>query len=377
MVVDGTGEASGRQRCRDFRVKTYDLIVIGAGPSGSTCAALCAEAGMKVLLLDASRFPRDKVCGDCLNPEAWPVLTRLEVVSQVHSLPQSTPKWIRFSVEGHRAVTFPLNCGENIFAIRRRDFDDLLAKRAIELGTHFQDGSRVTELRKLADCWEVMTSAETVGRAPRIVASDGRNSIVARQLGMHPPPLRDLRIGTQTHLSHPPGFDGSLEMHIYRNGYGGLADLGNGVANLCLVANAGRLSELKDEAMTRYQVRESVSWRSISPIGRKRARCLYHDGVFLSGDAASVVEPFTGQGISLALRCGAILSDILISRTGLEAGEAYRIAHQDIYRHGLWINHFTRFLSQHPRLTHLLGPLLLKQPGLLSFMLYNVLQITA
>ena len=73
-------------------MKTWDLIVIGAGPAGSACASLCAKAGKSVLLLEAARFPRDKVCGDCLNPAVWPVIERLGLRTRIDALPSSTPK---------------------------------------------------------------------------------------------------------------------------------------------------------------------------------------------------------------------------------------------------------------------------------------------
>jgi len=369
-------------------MKIFDLIVIGAGPAGSTCATLCADAGQRVLLLEASRFPRDKVCGDCLNPASWPVLERLALTERVRGLPSTSPEKIRFSVAsaGSREIPIPASkIASSELVVRRRDLDELLADRAVEAGALFQDGSPVTALHRAAGFpgtpagWEVITSSGDRLLGKLIVAADGRNSVTARFLGMHAARSHNGRIGIQNHIPHPPGYDGSLEMRIYRHGYGGLADLGNGLANLCLVANAGEMKELRKEAEIHYGLSPACAWRSITPISRAKARHVARDGVFLCGDAARVVEPFTGEGISYALRSGALLADILNScKSGSKMElklreELYRKAHRDLYRNGLFVNRLTCLLSEHPKFAHTLSPMLLKYPWALSFLTSKVI----
>jgi len=361
-------------------VTRHDVIVIGAGPAGSTCAAICSRSGMNVLLVDAARFPRDKVCGDCINPSAWPVLDSLGVAPAILKTPSSSPKIVRFSVADHHgSVEIPLpasTSAQGEFVIRRREFDALLAERAVQLGTIFQDGSPVTALEKNESEWIITTSTGMRARAPRIVAADGRNSAVCRHLRFKAP-FTDRRIGIQTHLPHPPGYDGALEMRLYRSGYGGLADLGNGLSNLCLVANTGSIEELRAEVISHYGIKAPVAWRGITPISKSPTETTARDGVFFCGDAARVVEPFTGEGISLALRgaylLGGILSEHALTLSGSnDAERAYSRAHRQLYNTGLWVNRLTRFLSEHPRMAHLLGPLILKNPGLLALMTRKV-----
>jgi hypothetical protein len=363
-------------------MKTWDLIVIGAGPAGSTCASFCASSGKRVLLLEAARFPRDKVCGDCLNPAVWPVIERLGLASRIEALPSSSPNTIRFSVAGHGQIDLPLphrNISRSERVVRRRDLDALLVEHAIESGVRFQDGSPVTSLRKVSAHWEVTTSLGENHIARQIVAADGRNSVTARHLGMHASLFRDARIGLQTHIPHPVDYDGALEMRIYRNGYGGLADLGNGMANLCLVANDGALKALRKEAEEHYLMNAAAAWRSITPISRPTARHFAKDGVFLCGDAARVVEPFTGEGISFALQSGELLADHLFTSTKgtsgtVQTSEAlYSQAHRDLYGKGLWVNRLTRFLSEHPRISHRIAPFLLRHPHLLSHLTKKVI----
>ncbi|MEI6376393.1 MAG: NAD(P)/FAD-dependent oxidoreductase [bacterium] len=363
-------------------MKTWDIIVIGAGPAGSACASLCAKAGRSVLLLEAARFPRDKVCGDCLNPSVWPVIELLGLRTRIDSLPSSSPKVIRFSVAGHGQIDLPMPQRENSRServIRRLELDALLVERAIELGVLFRDGSPVTSLRPVSGLWEVTTTLGENHHAHRIVAADGRNSVTARHLRMHSSLFRDSRIGIQTHIPHPADYDGALEMRIYRNGYGGLADLGNGMANLCLVANDGSLKALRKEAEEYYRMESATAWRSITSISRPVARHLAKQGVFLCGDAARVVEPFTGEGIAFALRSAELLADHLIAPSNEAPGSAihrevlYSRAHRELYGKGLWVNRLTRFLSEHPRIAHRIAPLLLRHPRFLSIMTRKVI----
>ena len=366
-------------------MKEFDLIVVGAGPGGSTCAALCVENGGKVLILEACKFPRDKVCGDCLNPTVWPILEQLGLASAVRSLPSTTPAAMRFSVSGHREVEIPTTAPSDEHSyheervVRRRDFDALLAARAVELGAVLKDGTPVTGLRHDSGIWEVRVASGQIFRAPRVVAADGRNSVIARHRRFYASEAIDRRIGMQTHLPHPVGYDGTLSMRFYRHGYGGIADLGGGLANLCLVANKNSMKELRREVEDHFGIHDRVVWRSITPIARAQAKEPARDGIYLCGDAARVVEPFTGEGISYALRSGALLARILSESNGLKTppsrhqDEIYRLAHGKLYGESIWINRLTRFLSEHPGVAQSLGPLLLKYPALLGFLTKKVL----
>src|SRR5438270_8512411 len=89
----------------------YDVAIVGGGPAGATCAAFCAGAGLRTLLLERETFPREKVCGDCLNPSAWPVLSRLGVENAVRALTCSALREVEFSDSAGRSVRCPLPSG--------------------------------------------------------------------------------------------------------------------------------------------------------------------------------------------------------------------------------------------------------------------------
>src|SRR5438128_8322952 len=107
----------------------FDVAMVGAGPAGSTCAAFCAQAGLRVLLLERETFPREKVCGDCLNPACWPVLQRLQLEDKVRTLPHGALDRVDFiAINGH-SISVDLPQGAEI-AVKRSLFDHLLLRRA-------------------------------------------------------------------------------------------------------------------------------------------------------------------------------------------------------------------------------------------------------
>jgi len=109
----------------------YDVAIVGGGPAGAACAAFCAAGGLRTLLLEREKFPREKVCGDCLNPAAWPVLDRLGISDAVRALPCSPVGGVEFIGADGLSFSVPLPagaCGE--IGIRRREFDGLLLTTA-------------------------------------------------------------------------------------------------------------------------------------------------------------------------------------------------------------------------------------------------------
>src|SRR6266511_2270933 len=134
-------------------METFDVAIVGAGPAGSTCAAFCAAAGLRTLLLDREKFPREKVCGDCLNPSCWPILDRLDLVQRVRALPHAKLDSVEFIAISGRRVIIDLPSGEESeIAIKRSLFDMLLMARARELGTQVYEETTITDFTTSTGC---------------------------------------------------------------------------------------------------------------------------------------------------------------------------------------------------------------------------------
>ena len=125
----------------------FDVAIVGSGPAGSSCAAFCANAGLRTLLLEREIFPREKVCGDCLNPACWPILRRLQLMERVRTLPHGVLDRVEFIGIGGRTLAVTLPAGDEAeIAVKRSLFDQLIMRRARELGATICEGSTVTAL---------------------------------------------------------------------------------------------------------------------------------------------------------------------------------------------------------------------------------------
>ena len=343
----------------------YDVAIVGAGPAGSTCAALCAQAGMRTLLIERSVFPRDKVCGDCVNPACWPILDRLGVSERVLAQPHSRLAEVEFVGIDGCSQRVPLPRSE--IAITRRLFDEVLRNRAVECGAELREGATVTSL---ARGWTIETDVGAFS-AKTLVAADGRNSTIARLLGLQPPAMRD-RIAMQTHLPAPAGFGEKVALHFLARGYAGVASVGGGQLNLCLVARAPHLDEIQAWAARTFTLPSDQAWRTIAPLARRDTPPMHGD-LLLVGDAARVVEPFTGEGIYYALATGALAAERIL--TGDLRG--YADAHARLYRGRLWINRLARTAVLSPRLASFALGFARMRPGLLRYLTAKVVGTAA
>src|SRR5438477_13216014 len=108
-------------------MEVVDVAIVGGGPAGSSCAAFCAAAGLRTLVLEREKFPREKVCGDCINPACWPVLERLELAEQIRNSPHGALNEVEFIAIGGQKLRVDLpQGGPAEIAIKRSLFDHLL-----------------------------------------------------------------------------------------------------------------------------------------------------------------------------------------------------------------------------------------------------------
>jgi geranylgeranyl reductase family protein len=328
-------------------METFDVAIVGAGPAGSSCAAFCSLAGLRTLVLERETFPREKVCGDCLNPSSWPVLRRLGIAERVRQLPHAILNTVEFIAISGRKVAVNLPGGdENEISIKRSLFDALLLSRARELGAQIYEGTIVTTVTAAANGsnWKIGTADGSVFAARTLVGADGRNSTVARLCNLLPRPARE-RVALQAHIPLPPGFGDRIVLQFLREGYSGQAPVNDEELNLCLVSKPSNLSALRCWAEQRFSLHEDHLWRTITPLSRV-ALSPAHDRLFMVGDAARVVEPFTGEGIYYALRSGELAAGAILKMIrGKDQQSALREfanAHAEMYRGRLWINRLAR-----------------------------------
>jgi len=226
-----------------------DVLIAGAGPAGAIAALVLARAGVRVMLFDRARFPRDKLCGDTINPGALAILQRLGI-AEVASGGLSVDGMI---VTGESGVRCQARYGGGVHgrALRRCAFDVALLTAARRAGAIVEEGvlvrgpavdggtvrGLIVATRQHRDCRIA---------APIVIAADGGSSRVARALGLAAPARRPRRWAVGAYFSDVD-HEGSGcfgEMHVRRGRYIGVAPLPGGFTNACVVtADRGALRD--------------------------------------------------------------------------------------------------------------------------------------
>jgi menaquinone-9 beta-reductase len=289
-----------------------DVVVVGGGPAGSATAARLARRGHDVLLLDRARFPRPKPCGECVNPGAVRALAALGVLDRVLAAGVS---WLAgWRVHPSHGPMFEGSFPEDApgLALPRAVLDEVLLEHARGCGAEVRLGLRVSDL--LRDGTRVTGVRTTAGaiRARLVVGADGLRSVVVRRLGLikRPPRLRKLALAA--HVRGVGGLDGRGAMYVFPHGCIGVADVGDGTANVVVVAHgaeaarvAGDRTGYFDRALRSLDLlaaaRRTDRVLATGPFDWPTTRAVA-DGALLVGDAAGYYDPFTGQGIFRALR---------------------------------------------------------------------------
>jgi menaquinone-9 beta-reductase len=316
----------------------YDIVVVGAGPAGSTCAYFLGKMGHKVLLVDKAKFPRDKTCGDGITGKSSSILNDMGLIDTVarHEHAKVTGALIS-SPNGHVAEILSrshLPDTEGIartkkslpnYACRRFVYDNILFQHAksnenVEVWEEFIVTDLIKEKGFLAGIKGIdKEKNEKEVRSKVVVGSDGALSIVRRKLGYKDLEEKHTMVGIRTYYRNIKGVKDEYEFHLLSNlipGYFWIFPLENG---LCNVGIAIILEDKNKKNMNVKEVLESViksnpmfadrfknaeavgdvkGW--ILPLGSNDLK-MHGDGYILIGDAASIIDPLTGEGIGNAM----------------------------------------------------------------------------
>jgi geranylgeranyl reductase family protein len=306
----------------------FDLIIVGSGPSGSAAAMYAQRYGLKILLLDKATFPRDKICGDALSGKSVAILRELQLLNKVRELPGASIHRIIFSSPEHTKLEIDLrqsNLGQipEGFVIRRQHFDGFMFEEAKQRADRCIEGITVTDL-----IWENGFVSGVQGRTKDeegiefrsrlVLGADGYNSLVARKTGLYRHDPRHWVVALRQYFRNVGGLTDQIELHYVDEvipGYFWIFPLEEGYANVGI----GMLHEyikrqnidLKQALKTVIDsptfrgrfinakpVEEPVGWNL--PVGSKH-RQMVGNGFMLMGDAAGLIDPFTGEGIGNAL----------------------------------------------------------------------------
>ncbi len=319
-----------------------DVIVVGAGPAGSTTAFYLAQSGLDVLLLEKARFPREKVCGDGLTPRAVKSLVGMGIsVTEQDGWVRN--RGLRVIGAGKRLeLPWPELASYPGFGLvrTRHDLDETLARRAQKVGARLLEGVTVTgpaRHERTGRIAGVTARAagedERVYRARVIVAADGNSSRLSVAMGLGKRDDRPLGVAVRTYYQSPRHDDDYLESWLdlwdgdrLLPGYGWIFGMGDGTSNVGLgllntSASFGRTDY--HDLLRRWLKGMPAEWGfteenrtqpvrgAALPMGFNRTPH-YHQGLLLAGDAGGMVNPFNGEGIAYAMESGEILARTIV-----------------------------------------------------------------
>jgi flavin-dependent dehydrogenase len=294
----------------------YDLVVVGGGPAGTSAAITCARSGARVLLLERGRFPRHKVCGEFVSAESLDLLSNL--LSPQHAT------FFSESVRIPRARIFLDGCvlhapvDPPAASISRFDLDAALWESAGECGVESRQQASVQGISGSGPFLVKTSLGEFEGRA--LINASGRWSNLTPTL----PSAGVKWLGLKGHFADPSP-SASVDLYFFEGGYCGVqpVDISNeveisGRVNACAMVRADVASTLPEVFARHPELQErSSEWQpcsdpvSTAPLVFRQPQA-ERDGILMAGDAAAFVDPFVGDGISLALRSGSLAGESLI-----------------------------------------------------------------
>ncbi|HEV8642846.1 MAG TPA: NAD(P)/FAD-dependent oxidoreductase [Methylomirabilota bacterium] len=311
-----------------------DAIVVGAGPAGAATAILLAERGLEVLVLDRAKFPRPKVCGEYLSPEAVRILDGLGVLKALDAAGAALVTGMRITapdgtvVAGTYRTVGPWQPYRgHAMGLARSRLDAALVDRLRALPVDFREQVRVTDVLGEGDRIVGVEAIDAEGRrrafrAPLVVGADGRASVIAQRLGCRRP-HRLRRMALVTYVAGLPDCRDAGEIFVDPPDYAILNPLAPDRVNMSIVVPlehvtpwsdrldvffAARVRQLPHLARRVSGAERVAPVQAMGPLAY-RVRPPRVGGVLLVGDAAGFYDPLTGEGVFSALRAAELAAE--------------------------------------------------------------------
>lgn len=356
-------------------------MIVGAGPAGCASAMVLGQAGLSVALIDKAVFPRDKTCGDALSVDVINQLSllSLDLASTFNDFPSKMPSHgVKIFSPDHSHIDIPFvhqgkeKCG---YICSRLDFDNLLIQQLKKIsGVTLFENSNVHKVETRKEDIKVLTQKDSFS-GKIVIGADGAQSIITKQLGTFKTERKHYSAGLRIYYEGVSSFHEGhfIELYFFRKilpGYLWIFPLPDNKANVGIGMLSSEVSKKKinlketlQDFLTTHPVlkerfKDAKALESVKgfglPLGSKK-RKISGDRFLLAGDAASLIDPFTGEGIGNAIRSGRVAAEHILKCFDKEdfSGSFNSAYDQEIYRR-MWkefrISRTLQQLCRHPGL---------------------------
>jgi menaquinone-9 beta-reductase len=314
-----------------------DVIVVGAGPAGSSAAFYFASAGYDVIMVDKQKFPRDKVCGDFVSPVAQNELSKLGITNLPEFTSSNTISSASVYLDGKKLIARPVPKVQDLprygRVVPRFVLDKLLLDAACKAGVSFLEGFKAVSMTVNREGVELTAegpSGEKILKAPLLIGADGSNSTIAKLVRGHIPLSADRIIAIRGYFEDVEGPQNQADLHFNKEsfpGYCWLFPTGKNQANVGIgmvldtIPSGYHLKELLDNLIENDQALHQ-RLRNAKLVGQIKGwplttynanQLLVDNHVMLVGDAAGLVNPLNGEGIQYALLSGRWAAEVAIT----------------------------------------------------------------
>ena len=323
---------------------TFDVIIAGGGPAGSSAAIHLARKGVRVLLVEQKKFPRPKLCGEFISPECQKHFENLGVAAAMSaSQPAALTETVFYSTGGHN-ITVPSTWfgGPAALGLSRAVMDNVLLRQAQDCGVTVLEATTITE--PLTHGTEVKgVKLKQDGReheylAPLTIDATGRARILTKKLHRTEPKSKRKLIAFKAHLRDTRVAPNACEIYFYPEGYGGLSTVEGDISNLCFIISAEQVKRhssnpeivmremvMKNRraAYTLEQAQPVSEWLSASWERFGRRQPSPAKSLLTIGDSAAFIDPFSGSGMLMALESGELAAEVIVRHQDkLKSGES-------------------------------------------------------
>ena len=315
-------------------VEKADIIIVGAGPGGAAAALTLAKQNISCVLLDKATFPRDKICGDAISGKVVDIIKRIDpqLLHDLETDPAHIGSWgVTFVAPNHKALRVPFRTEKNTstsppgFISRRVDFDKFLVDQVKknDLIT-LEESTEVEAYQKRSEGWYLRSKAGKEWLAKQLIIANGAHSSFTRQFSAIKQESQHYCAGVRAYYKGVKGLDNEnfIELHFLKDflpGYFWIFPLANGYANVGAGMRSDKISskkinlreKLKELIENDPAIKDRFKNATLEgdikgyglPLGSKK-RNISGEGFLLVGDAASLIDPFTGEGIGNAMLSG-------------------------------------------------------------------------